>query len=196
MTTRKPAAKKTAKKSAPRVGNGQTEMKRAFAKAIVAGKNQKDAFFEARPESKASDASAKQVGCRLAKDPLVRKTVAELQHEVDEKFTISIAAILQETLRLALADPSRIVGDKDGKKIVLLPHELDADTRAAIASFEIDDLGRIKYKFHDKNSALERLFKHRGLFKEDNNQKPPTIIERIELVALEPMPSTTKEPKT
>lgn len=186
MTTGAPKPKAAAKKGA----HGRTEVKRAFAKALVDGKTNREAYRAALPGSKASDKTATEEGCKLAKDPLVRKTVAELQHLVDANFSISQAAILQETLRLALADTSRIVGrDEKGKAVVLLPHELDEDTRAAISSFEIDDLGRIKYKFHDKNSALERLFKHKGLFKEDNSQKPAAIIERIELVALEPLPT-------
>lgn len=36
--------------------------------------------------------------------------------------------------------------------------------------FEIDDLGRIKYKFWDKNTAQDRLFKFKGLYEKDHSQ--------------------------
>jgi phage terminase small subunit len=180
------------KKSAPQTAPGRESVKREFARAIVEGKSQSDAFRQARPNTTANDKTVWEEASRLARDPLVRQTIAELSAMVDAQFSINAAALLQESLRIGLSDPSRIIGMKDGKPVVLLPHELDEDTRAAIASFEIDDLGRMKYKFWDKNNALERLFKHKGLFKEDNSQKPVTV-ERIELVALQPL--QPKEPK-
>lgn len=62
---------------------------------------------------------------------------------------------------------------------LLLPHELDADTAAAIKSFEIDKDGAIKYVFWDKNSAMERLFKHKGLFELDNKQKADPLADLL-----------------
>ena len=43
---------------------------------------------------------------------------------------------------------------------------------AAIAAIEGEVSGARKIKVWDKNSAHERLCKHFGLFREDNNQKP------------------------
>ncbi|HNL91236.1 MAG TPA: hypothetical protein PKH05_19300, partial [Nitrospira sp.] len=53
---------------------------------------------------------------------------------------------------------------------------LDDATRAAVASFEIDATGRIKYRFWDKNAALEKAAKHLGLYKADNEQRPETKV--------------------
>jgi phage terminase small subunit len=92
---------------------------------------------------------------------------------------------LQETARLAFSDIGRIIGP-DGK--VLLPNELDDDTRAAVSSFKIDEYGRIEYKFWDKNNASERLFKHQNLYKENNEgTRPLTQVAVISLVPLEPL---------
>ena len=57
---------------------------------------------------------------------------------------------------------------------------MDADTAAAVASYEVDKDGVIKYKFWDKNSALEKAAKVQGLYEKDNDQKkdPVTIITR------------------
>ena len=74
---------------------------------------------------------------------------------------------------------------EDGR--VKLPHELDAATRAAVASFKIDEYGRIEYKFWDKNAALEKLFKHRGLYKVDNEQKTDPVAALVAAVLLGPL---------
>ena len=60
------------------------------------------------------------------------------------------------------------------------PSREDADTAAAVASYEVDKDGVIKYKFWDKNSALEKAAKVQGLYEKDNDQKkdPITIITR------------------
>ena len=84
---------------------------------------------------------------------------------------------IREVARLAFSDPRNIVNlDGSIKRL----HELDADTAAAVASYEVDKDGVIKYKFWDKNSALEKAAKVQGLYEKDNDQKkdPITIITR------------------
>lgn len=164
--------------------HGVTQQQEKFCRAVVAGKSQADAYREAykvRPGTKAKSVHEK--ASALAASVKVRSRLASMAQEVHADFTVETSDLLRESFRLATSDVSRIVGE-GGK--VLLPHELDEDTRRAIASFEIDDMGRIKYKFWDKNSALERLFKYRGLFATDNAQQNPPAIYQIALVALQP----------
>jgi phage terminase small subunit len=90
-----------------------------------------------------------------------------------------------------LSSPAGIIDLSDPKKPrVKLPHELDAATAAAISSFEIDDMGRIKYRFWDKNSSLERAAKILGAFKEDNRQKNPitALLGQLSGNVLKPKP--------
>jgi phage terminase small subunit len=96
--------------------------------------------------------------------------------------------ILAEVAKLAHSDIAGIMAT-DGK--VKLPHELDAVTRAAVASFKIDEYGRIEYKFWDKNTALEKAMKHLGLYEKDNAQKPAALVGEVRLVALQPEKPTT-----
>lgn len=60
-----------------------------------------------------------------------------------------------------------------------LPHELDAETRAAISSMEIDKNSVAKYKFWDKNVALDKVMKYLGLYESDNNQKTDALTTLI-----------------
>lgn len=73
---------------------------------------------------------------------------------------------------MAFCDPRKLVGE-DGRMKQL--HELDDDTAAAIASVEVDNDGNIKYKFWDKNSAIDKAAKVQGLYEKDNDQKAPKV---------------------
>lgn len=102
----------------------------------------------------------------------VQSRVAELQAAAAEKAVDEAVLIARENLRLA---QSRISGIMHADGRVKLPHELDPETEAAIASFKIDEYGRIEYKFWDKNSALERAAKILGLFKKDHDQRADAL---------------------
>jgi phage terminase small subunit len=133
-----------------------------------------------------SPGGADKAGYRMSKDAIVLSMLDKRKTEVLAPLKLNTERTLEEAARLAFSDIGQIIG-QTGK--ILLPHELDDATRAAIASFEIDEYGRIKYKFWDKNAALEKLFKHQNLYKDDNKGKAPlTQVAVIRLVALEPLP--------
>ena len=121
--------------------------------------------------------SAERQGIRLTRDVRVSSELDKRRTEVVAAAELSTEQTIREVARLAFSDPRNIV-NKDGtvKKL----NELDADTAAAVASYEVDKDGVIKYKFWDKNSALEKAAKVQGLYEKDNNQKkdPVTIITR------------------
>jgi phage terminase small subunit len=102
----------------------------------------------------------------------VSARVKELSTAAAEKAVLNRAAVLEEYRRLVHSDIAGIM-HPDGR--VKLPHELDPVTRSAIASFKIDEYGRIEYKFWDKNSALERAAKILGLFKKDHDQRADAL---------------------
>lgn len=154
-----------------------------FAIEVASGKTQADAYRLAYPKAdKWKDDAVHVAGAKMMANGKVSVRVAELQAAAADKAVDEAVLIARENLRLA---QSRISGIMHPDGRVKLPHELDPETEAAIASFKIDEYGRIEYKFWDKNSALERAAKILGLFKKDNEQKPPTIaVGRIELAPL------------
>lgn len=155
--------------------HGLTLQQEAFARAVASGKTQSDAYRIAYPKSKTwKDTSVNVNASQMLADTNIAQRVAILAAKVEEKFAIDTAKLLQEASALAHSDIANIM-HPDGR--VKLPNELDAATRAAVASFKIDEYGRIEYKFWDKNSAHERLFKHKGLFEIDNKQKTDPLID-------------------
>lgn len=159
---------------------GLTPQQEKFAQAVASGLNQSTAYRRAYPLSKKwKDDSVHNKASTMMRHAQVRARIAELAKKVEEVFAIDTAKLLREASRLAHSDVANTIGP--GNKI-LLPNELDPDTRAAVASFKIDEYGRIEYKFWDKNSAIERLFKHKGLFMVDHQQKADameTMLNRL-----------------
>lgn len=133
-----------------------------------------------------SPKTAASQGSRLLKNVKIRQIIDNRQTVVLSEMRIDADRVLEETARLAFSDVSKIIGP-DGK--ILLPHQLDEATRAAVKGFEIDEYGRIKYQFWDKNAASERLFKHLNLYKDDNKGKAPiTQVAIVQLAPLQPLP--------
>jgi len=140
-----------------------------FAQALAKGISQSDALREALPLCKRwKPKTVHEEASRWAADSKVRARLVELQAASAEKAVLNGAAIMEEIRNLAHSNIAGIMHE-DGR--VKLPHELDPVTQAAVASFKIDEFGRIEYKFWDKNSALERAAKILGLFERDNSQK-------------------------
>lgn len=117
-------------------------------------------------------------GFDLLKKPEIASEIEKRRQIVAEKTGLTTERLLQEAMRLAFFDIRKLV-DKDGKPLPL--NQLDDDTAAAIQGLDVATVGNndvgvgevLKYKIADKNSAIERLFKHMGLFEKDNKQANP-----------------------
>jgi hypothetical protein len=155
-----------------------TSQQELFCQSFAAGLTQIDAYRQAYPKSeKWKPESLRVQGAKMRALPNIALRIAELQAKSAELACLDGAEIMREIKRVALSDIGSIM-HADGK--VKLPNELDAATRAAVASFEIDEYGRVKYKFWDKNTALANAGKIVGLFKEDNKQKADAMLAMIQ----------------
>lgn len=157
---------------------GLTPQQEAFAREVASGKSQAEAYRVAYPRSRRWKPEAVWAqASQLAADRRVSLRVAELQAAAADQAVLEGAEILAELRRVALSDIAGIMTD-DGR--VKLPSELDAATRAAVASFEIDEFGRIKYRFWDKNTALTNALKVLGKFEKDNRQKADPVLALLQ----------------
>lgn len=127
-----------------------------------------------------SPKTANEQGARLLANVSVSARLQEARQAHSKNIGLTTERLLQEAMRLAFFDIRKLV-DGDGNPIPI--QQLDDDTAAAIQGLELateksrDDDGNVtvvrKYKIADKNAAIERLFKHKGLFKADNDQSNP-----------------------
>lgn len=158
-----------------------TASQEAFARGVASGLSQAEAYRRAYPKSQKWKAEAvHQQASRLSGLPQVSSRIAALQAQAADVAVLDRAKVLAEVAKLAHSDIAGIMfteGEKAGT--VKLPHELDPATRAAVASFKIDEFGRIEYKFWDKKGALDMAMKHLGLFEIDNKQKADPLVELL-----------------
>jgi phage terminase small subunit len=163
--------------------NGLTVKQERFCLEYLRTGNASKAYRIAYDASKMKETTIN----KRASELLANRDIAGRLKEANEKAAtmavLDASEIMAEIRRIALSDIGGLMHD-DGR--VKLPNELDPATRAAVASFKIDEYGRIEYKFWDKNSALDRAAKILGLFERDNQQKAGGILADLprELVQL------------
>lgn len=156
-----------------------------FALGMASGNTQADAYREAYPRSKKwKDEAVYVKASELMKNGKVLVRIAELKERITNTGIASAARVLLEASRLATFDPRKLFFDDGTPKPITA---LDDDTAAALAGLEVveefegsgDERKFVgytkKYKVADKNSALEKLFKHHGLYEKDNEQKTDAI---------------------
>lgn len=164
-----------------------TAAQEAYAQARAQGMQIVDAFVEAKPHAaKWSRQSQHANAAKFENAEKVRERVKELLRPAMKRLDVSIERTLNEAARLAFFDARKLF-DKDGKPLPIT--DLDDDTAAAIAGMEVLEqyegsgqdrvfVGYLKkYKLADKNSAIEKLMKHLGMFAKDNAQKPAQSVE-------------------
>jgi phage terminase small subunit len=126
--------------------------------------------------------SAENAASRLLGNVGVQEAIAQKQAERAKRTQLSADEALKENWRLAHFDPRKLYREDGTLKTI---PELDEDTAACIASLEVFEEfeGRganrrqvgvtKKIKVFDKGAALDREFKHLGLYKPSEGDKPP-----------------------
>lgn len=154
---------------------GLTPQQERFAQDVAGGQSLTDAYRASYRAEKMKAETVHENASRLAADSKVAARIQAMQHAGARLAELDAAEVAREIKRVALSDIAGIVKIVDGKALIRLPHELDPATRAAVASFEIDEFGRIKYKFWDKNAALDKAAKILGMYERDNKQKTDSL---------------------
>ena len=119
-----------------------------------------------------SKKSAMELGYQLLQKTPVQEYVQQLKKERSKRTEVTADRALQELARIGFSDIRRTIGANDR---LLDPSEWDDDTAAAIASLEVVQSNKPdepiehthKIKTWDKNSALEKLCKHLGIYAAD-----------------------------
>lgn len=143
---------------------------------------------------------------RLLRKPDVARVIEERRAEALAKAKATADEVLSNMTAAMRFDPRKLV-HQDGKLKAL--HELDDDTAMAINSIEFDAIQSVDEggKPHlkviagvkargDKSTARDQLAKHFGLYKADNQQKPPAVLlPGVRTVKFEPFKGRKVERK-
>lgn len=126
--------------------------------------------------------TAEWIGPQLLKKPHIAAAIGSGQQAIAERAAVEAEEVVRQLAMIAFADVRRLF-DRDGN---LLPiEEIDPATAMAIASYDVSvdpatGVRRARVRFWDKNSALEKLMKHLGLFERDNRQGADPLADLIE----------------
>lgn len=183
---KKPAAPK--KREAAATARELTPKQSLFALEYLVDLNATQAAIRAGYSAK----TAASQGERLLRNVEIQAEIAKARKAREERTAVSSDRVLLEAARLALFDPRKLFNDDGSPKGI---HELDDDTAAAVAGIEVleqfEGSGRDrvfvgymkKYRIADKNSALEKLFRHHGLYERDNEQKTDPLTSLLHAIA-------------
>lgn len=142
-----------------------------FAQALAQGMSASAAFVEAGYKAHGSNAS------RLSQNDKVRSRVDELLAAGAEKAGVTVQRIVDELAKVGFANMQDYMrGGVDGDPYLDFC-DLTRDQAAALGEVTVEDfkegrgkdardVRRVKFKLHDKLSALDKLGRHLGMFKE------------------------------
>ncbi|MEO9230913.1 MAG: terminase small subunit [Devosia sp.] len=163
-----------------------------FAQGLAKGLSATDAYVAAGYGESRSAAS------RLSTNVNIVARVADLVTKGSDKAGVSVAKVLQELSRLGFSD-IRKAFTTDGA--ILPPGEWDDDFASSVAAIEVvsrntnekDAEGRTviehvhKIKMWDKNSALEKIAKHLGMFTDhvDHTSSDGSMTPRPDKIVIE-----------
>lgn len=145
-----------------------TKKQEAFVLEYLKTGNASEAYRRCYSASKMTDKQVWEEASKLNANPKVAQRVISMRAAAERKAEFSAADVLNEVKRLSTGSIKGILKDDGTLK---MPHELDDETAAMVASFKINEKGEIEYKFWDKNAALEKAAKFFGMYEKDNQQK-------------------------
>lgn len=131
-----------------------------------------------------SEKSARRIGTRLSAKVHIQAAIAERQVKRADQADIDAVRVLKELARIGLSDPRELFTEQGELKPIT---EWSDDMARAVASVEVvkrptgdkdtpyEDLHKIK--LWDKNSALEKIAKHLGMFEERVIHSGKLVIE-------------------
>lgn len=128
-----------------------------------------------------SEKTAHSIGNENLIKPEIQNYIKEKQIALSESTKITTEMVCKELAKIGFSNIQDYI--KKGFTIENI-QSLKREHAAAISSIETETIHfdggsntKVKFKLHDKLSALEKLAKHIGFFKEDNEQLKGTPVE-------------------
>lgn len=136
-------------------------------------------------------------GCRLLRNVQIQQEIVNRREQLAAECGINATSVIRSMARALHFDPRKLYREDGTLKDV---SELDDDTADALASLEVVAIAGSgkdgetpayvkKYKWESKSTARDQACKHLGLYKKDNEQKPPAAglyamsMEELEKIA-------------
>lgn len=159
-----------------------THKQEKFILAVVEGKTQADAYRHAYNASNMSaDTIINKASKLMARDDIrarYNELMEKVRNRLEEKAIVTVEEVVKELKKIGFADIKdflefktdlSIVGYEDGEPVtdyrtVVQLKESDEVDGTLINEISISKDGTLKFKLHDKISALEKIGKHLKMF--------------------------------
>jgi phage terminase small subunit len=110
--------------------------------------------------------TANRQGARLLTKADIQAAIQAAQQARSGETKITAARVLQELALIAFQDPADVFDFKGEKPTMRPAHEIPEAARRAMSSIRFKDGEVAEVKFWSKDSALEKIGKHLGMFLE------------------------------
>lgn len=162
------AAKKVAAKRVPPEERPLKDIEEIFVETYLAnGMNATDAYCAANPL--AARTTGRTQGSRWLAKPNIAAAIERARIERARTLNLKRDDVLRQYVRLGFSDPRKLFDDDGRLKEI---HELDGDTAAALAGYEIEmrmldgqdqpPVPVLKVKWADKRGALDSIMRAQG----------------------------------
>lgn len=159
-----------------------THKQEKFILAVVEGKTQADAYRHAYNASNMSaDTIINKASKLMARDDIrarYNELMEKVRNRLEEKAIVTVEEVVKELKKIGFADIKdflefktdlSVVGYEDGEPVtdyrtVVQLKESDEVDGTLINEISISKDGTLKFKLHDKISALEKIGKHLKMF--------------------------------
>lgn len=141
-----------------------TEKQKIFADEYLIDLNATRAYRVAYPSVK-KDETARANSSRMLTNANVAKYITERMEERQKRTEITQDRVLKELAVIAFAKATDYAEVKDGQVIIKDTEELNEQQARAIAGIKEGKFG-VEVKLNDKETALELLGRHLGMFKD------------------------------
>lgn len=156
--------------------DGLTVQQRRLALRVAEGGDLATAYREAYPNSRASDTTVLREAKRTLARPAVAAFLEGLRQRALDRHDATVDRVVAELSAIAFANMADYIRVEDGLATVDLDR-LTREQAAAIGELRTEetrtgrgdaarDVVKVTFKLHDKMSALEKLGRHLGLFRE------------------------------
>lgn len=163
-----------------------TSKEELFCQHVLKGDNDSDAYRAAYNTGSMKPETVNRASHTLRKKYKITARIAYLRDLAAQAAVITESQVLQEAAKIAFSDIRKAF---DSTGALLYPHQWPDEVAGSIKSIKVVEMaggmevnaedGSVQsvpmyvkeVQFWDKNAALEKLFKHMGLYEKDNRQK-------------------------
>lgn len=156
--------------------NRLAEDEERFVEEYLIDRHGTNAYIRANPGTRRTTAC--EMASRLLSKSNIQRAIELGRKAISQRTNVSADRVVKQYARIAFADIGQAFDLSKSVPVLLAPRDIPFDTRQAITAIKLKrrvlknegsedyEIEEWEYKFADKLSALDKLSKHLGLYKE------------------------------